>query len=179
MIELRRLGVWVAMTVWVACSVREPTSDQPANSTPARDISELEEACCVGFGLKPDEKACEQLWALGKVPRKIDAAAKTTSIAPPVPKGVVEAEFYLNTGGDQMSCRPVQGGLGVEVRVADKRITQQFASCDHAGHGNAMAPPRALEAADCDGRSYELYLRKDAVVVLHQGRELLSIPVQR
>jgi hypothetical protein len=153
-------------------------SDQRRGTSPEDpdEVRRLEARCCEWlFERKGSADVCERLKAYGKAPRRVDLRPSLDRLEPPLPPGKVEASFWLNTGGDQMRCRPVQTGLGVIVRVADRQYRQQFASCDHAGHGSALATPGAVDAAECDGRIYHLELVDGAVAVRHRQEEIVRI----
>jgi hypothetical protein len=155
-----------------------PASDQPrgTSSEDSDEVRRLEARCCAWLSeRKGSADACERLKAYGKAPRTIDLRPSLERLESPLAPGKVEASFWLNTGGDQMRCRPVQTGLGVMVRVAERQYRQQFASCDHAGHGSAIATPGSVDTAECDGRLYELELVEGAAVVRHRQEEIVRI----
>jgi len=109
-------------------------------------------------------------------PRAIDATPRPRRLATPLPDGEVAAHFWIDTGGDQAG--PMQAGLGVTVQVGGSEWVQQLASCDEAGHGSAITRPGAVDGADCDGRSYDLYVLAGAVVVRSEGHDVTRIRVR-
>jgi hypothetical protein len=115
-------------------------------------------------------------WLAGcQVHRDIDRApVESTNTSPPGP-GILEASFVLNTGGDQMSTRPVDAGLAVRVAFGSRLLRQQFASCKDAGHGNALADgSSAIDWADCDGTTYSLYDLDDRVEVRDASQAVVT-----
>jgi hypothetical protein len=112
---------------------------------------------------------CTVLLAGCREHRRIDAAPVESTNPTEVPAGVVEASFELNTGGDQMSSRPVDAGLVLRVAYGRKLFRQQLASCRDAGHGDALADgSSAIDWAICDRTSYSLYVT-DARVEVHDS----------
>ena len=160
------------------------TTTSPEPSEPAEGLTDeerLEMACCAGLftGEAPSaevREACARLEALGPLPRSVDDAPHVSEASPPLPDGEVQAIFWLNTGGDQMQCRRVAVGLGVTVRFGDREYSQQLASCEDAGHGNAIASAGALDSAACDGRFFDLLRLDDAVVVREGENDIVRIP---
>ncbi|HHH31211.1 MAG TPA: hypothetical protein ENK57_23080 [Polyangiaceae bacterium] len=158
---------------------REPD----ARELEARELEarELERICCrLMFEPNPSLamlEACRQLEALGPEPRPVDDTLRSSRRVPPLPEGRVEASFQLDTGGDQMSCRSVEAGIGVVVRVGDQEYRQGLASCAQAGAGDAIASPGALESASCDERFFDLIRKPDAIVVREGGTTLARIPI--
>jgi hypothetical protein len=102
--------------------------------------------------------------------RRIDATPVESTSATEVPAGVVQASFELNTGGDQMSSRPVDAGLVLRVAYGRKLFRQQLASCQDAGRGDALAGgSSAVDWAICDQTSYSLHIT-DTRVEVHSDR---------
>jgi len=100
----------------------------------------------------------------------------------PLAPGILEASFVLNTGGDQMSARPVDAGLVVRVAFGTRVFRQQFASCKDAGHGNALSDgSSAIDWADCDGTTYSLHVSDARVEVRDDASHAVvtAIPLPR
>src|ERR1043165_9616475 len=101
--------------------------------------------------------------------RPLDPAPVESVNPAEVPPGVVQASFELNPGGDQMSSRPVAAGLDLRVAYGRKLFRQQLASCEQAGHGDALADgSSAIDWAICDRSSYSLHIT-DTRVEVHDG----------
>lgn len=98
--------------------------------------------------------------------RRIDPAPVESTNPVELPSGVVQASFELNTGGDQMSSRPVDAGLVLRVAFGRRLLLQQLASCQDAGRGNALADgSAAIDWAICDGTTYSVHVSDTRVEV--------------
>src|SRR5579862_855283 len=91
-----------------------------------------------------------------RVHRNIDPAPIESTTAELAP-GIFEAGFALDTGGDQMSSRPVDAGLVVRVAFGSRLFRQEFASCKGGGYGDELSDgSSAIDWAECDGTTYSL-----------------------
>ncbi|OVE76069.1 hypothetical protein BVX98_06605 [bacterium F11] len=81
--------------------------------------------------------------------------------------GLSEAEFDINTGGDQMSLRRVQAGLVFLVRFQDMEYRQTIDSCNGVGQGTALRDntEREIDYALCDHKEYWLVTEERKVRV--------------
>ena len=104
------------------------------------------------------------------VKRTIETAPVKHSLKTPLPQGLVEAFFELNTDGDQMSERPKEAGLVVVVRIGDTEYRQTIASCKVPGLGAEYGggTTRELEVAMCNG-DYWLVTEPGSVQVIRKN----------
>lgn len=107
--------------------------------------------------------------------RQLDRAPVESVNPDEVPPGVVQASFELNTGGDQMSSRPVDAGLVLRVAYSRKLFRQQLASCEQAGHGDALADgSSAIDWAICDRSSYSLHITDTRIEVRDDSHNVVA-----
>jgi hypothetical protein len=100
------------------------------------------------------------------VHREIDPLPVESLARTPLPSEALEAGFAMNTGGDQMSTRPVDAGLALHVAFGTHVFRQQFASCRDCGHGDALSDGTdAIDWAECDGTTYSLHVSNRHVEV--------------
>jgi hypothetical protein len=85
--------------------------------------------------------------------RSIDKVPEKIQLKNPLPPGIVEAFFTLNTGSDQMLQQPKEAGLVVVVRLDVTEYRQTISSCTDPGLGSALGggTERELEVAICNG----------------------------
>lgn len=82
--------------------------------------------------------------------RALDSAPRRTALTRALPRGIAEASFELDTGGDQ-GASPKQAGLAVVVRFSRTELRQRIASCDEPSLGSALGggADGVLEVALC------------------------------
>ena len=111
--------------------------------------------------------------------RPTDAAPTSWQVADPLPAGEVQATLDINTGGDQMSVRPVEFGLELSVRERATDWRWRLASCRDLGSADVVASTDARGPAyDCDGVLWELRVLPDRVEVTRNGKVFGAVPLQ-
>lgn len=96
----------------------------------------------------------------GSQRRDIDLTPVESILDTSLQPGQAEAEFDLDTSGDQGHIPRVQVGFQVVVRYGNKELRQTIASCDHAGFGDPI-----IDGATCDDDDYWLLSDNGKVIV--------------
>jgi hypothetical protein len=100
-------------------------------------------------------------------PRALDAAPVESALATPLDANRAEAEFAIDTGGDQMGGPAREAALRVVVRFDSRELRQTIASCREIGRGSALGDVggSVLDLAVCGPDLYRLIAEPGSVRV--------------